>query len=83
MKDYLGLIGAIFMICSAFGVVIAGAYYEVQVMRKLEDQLETCNCSVNYGGHNMSVEDAFERAGEGLTADQADEVKILIEEYCK
>lgn len=42
-----------------------------------------CSCTVNYGGHNMSAEDAFERAGEGLTADQADEVQVLIEEYCK
>lgn len=46
------------------------------------DELNSCNCTVSYGGHNMSVEDAFERAGEGLTADQADEVQILIEEYC-
>ena len=43
---------------------------------------DPCNCSINYGGNNMSVEDAFERAGEGLTVDQADEVEILIEEYC-
>lgn len=43
---------------------------------------DRCDCIISYGGHNMSVEDAFERAGEGLTADQADEVKILIEEYC-
>jgi hypothetical protein len=41
-----------------------------------------CNCTVNYGGHNMSVEDAFERSGEGLTVDQADEVQVLIEKYC-
>lgn len=41
-----------------------------------------CDCTINYGGHNMSVEDAFERAGEGLTVDQADEVQVLIEEYC-
>lgn len=47
------------------------------------DELNSCDCTINYGGHNMSVEDAFERAGEGLTMDQADEVKILIEEYCK
>lgn len=43
---------------------------------------QQCPCQVNYGGQNMSVEDAFERAGEGLTVDQADEVEILIEEYC-
>lgn len=42
-----------------------------------------CTITINYGGHNMSIEDALERAGEGLTVDQADEVQILIEEYCK
>lgn len=50
---------------------------------KNDNLIIPCDCQINYGGHNMSVEDAFERAGEGLTVDQADEVQILIEEYCK
>jgi hypothetical protein len=43
-----------------------------------------CNCScdnISWGGHTMSVEDAFERAGEGLTIDQWKEVKVIIEGY--
>lgn len=63
----------------------ADMYHDNRVrmrLEALEENIQTCNCSISYGGQNMSVEDAFERAGEGLTVDQADEVKILIEEYC-
>lgn len=45
----------------------------------LEQQVANCSCSVSYGGHNMSVEDALERMGEGLTVDQADEVWVMID----
>ena len=41
-----------------------------------------CDCTINYNGSNVSVEDALDLAGEGLTMDQTDEVKELIEEYC-
>lgn len=48
-----------------------------------QSETKPCDCTINYNGNNVSVEDALELAGEGLTTDQADEVKILIDEYCK
>lgn len=77
------LTAILFIVMALGGISMMGAcvYHAHQRITELEQN--TCNCSVNYGGHNMSVEDAFERAGEGLTVDQADEVQILIEEYCK
>lgn len=65
-------------------VILAGilGWQISEVKGRVETLENICPCSISYGGQNMSVEDAFERAGEGLTADQADEVKILIEEYC-
>ena len=61
--------------------IILGALWFLSIEKMQAEN--RCNCNVNYGGHNMSVEDAFERAGEGLTVDQTDEVQVLIEEYCK
>ena len=40
-----------------------------------------CTCNVSWGGHTMSVEDAFERSGEGLTIGQQKEVNTIIEGY--
>jgi hypothetical protein len=37
---------------------------------ELGKQLSNCTCNVSYGGHTMSVEDALERSGEGLTIHQ-------------
>lgn len=64
------------------GLLTIGAVIYILVAIGINIGQRSCSCTVNYGGHNMSVEDTFERAGEGLTVDQADEVKILIEEYC-
>lgn len=41
-----------------------------------------CDYTISYNGTNVSIEDAFELAGEDLTADQATSVNRLIEEYC-
>jgi len=48
----------------------------------LLDRYEPCNCNVNWGGQTMSVEDALERIGEGLSKDQTDEIRILINQSC-
>ena len=37
-----------------------------------------CDCTVNINGSIMSVEDGFYYLIEGLSADQADEVQIMI-----
>jgi hypothetical protein len=43
----------------------------------------SCNCTVNWGNQTMSVEDALERMGEGLTMDQTDEIRTLINQSCE
>ena len=45
----------------------------------LEQQVANCSCNVSYGGHTMSVEDALERMGEGLSSDQWQEVQVMID----
>lgn len=56
--------------------------FAISIVFLLPGPARKCNCTISYNGNNVSVEDALELAGEGLTVDQADEVKILIEEYC-
>ena len=84
MKKYkiASAFGNILMWAAVFGLIIWLAYVNDIQDIQIQELKGHCNCTINYGGHNMSVEDAFERAGEGLTVDQADEVEILIEEYC-
>lgn len=57
-----------FMIGHSFGYVLRQDFKEVQ----------PCDCTVNINGSIMSVEDGFYYLLEGLSADQADEVQIMI-----
>ncbi len=77
------LTGLALFVLMIYSILIAVICAYDSRFNTLEEQILQCNCSINYGGHNMSIEDALERAGEGLTVDQADEVQILIEEYCE
>lgn len=81
LKAKIGLTLYAFL-CIALGLSLFFAFYFAAGWDDI-DKGNSCNCTINYGGHNMSVEDAFERAGEGLTVDQTDEVQVLIERYCK
>jgi hypothetical protein len=44
---------------------------------------DQCDCTVNINGSIMSVEDGFYYLIEGLSADQADEVQIMINNSCE
>lgn len=44
---------------------------------------DKCDCSVNVGNQSRSVEDTFEAMTEGLSADQADEVQVMINNSLK
>lgn len=66
----------------ACGIVYLIAYVVDQDqdrITRLESQMANCSCNVSWGGHTMSVEDALERMGEGLTIDQWKEVQVMID----
>ena len=84
-KSTSGLINILYFAVGFFIAILLVVFFPGQRVCDrcaIVDLNVPCDCTINYGGQNMSVEDAFERTGEGLTVDQADEVKILIEEYC-
>lgn len=72
MVNYL--IVLVFMVGLALGNLIT-------CMTMPEDT--QCDCSVNVGNQSRSVEDTFEAMAEGLSADQADEVQIMINNSCE
>lgn len=61
---------------SAFCVFL----YRAGVDKGLANRSEmgVCNCTIDYNGSQISIEDAINLLQEGLSIDQADEVQIMI-----
>lgn len=64
--------------CIGISAIIANVVNISQTMGIQQLREQQCNCTVNINGSIMSVEDGFYYLLEGLSADQADEVKIMI-----
>jgi hypothetical protein len=69
----------IFVICCiGISAIIANVINISQTMDIHNLREQQCNCTVNINGSVMSVEDGFYHLIEGLSADQAQEVQIMI-----
>jgi hypothetical protein len=82
MKSVISNVEAVALVCFSLGFMIAALLLIYFPGEKVCERCQ-CNsnatCNVSYGGHTMSVEDALERAGEGLTVDQWKEVGVMID----
>lgn len=68
-----------FFIIVLFILFFALLIYTIMRVDSLEQQVSNFSYNVSYGGQNMSIQDALERAGEGLTVDQWQEVQAMID----
>jgi hypothetical protein len=73
--DTILIIAVIFALIGVIGLSFI-THSQGHQIERLEEQ--RCNCTVNINGSIMGVEDAFYHLIEGLSADQAQEVQIMI-----
>jgi hypothetical protein len=82
MKSVISNVEAVALVCFSLGFMIAALLLIYFPGEKVCERCQ-CNsnatCNVSYGGHTMSVEDAFERADEGLPIGQWKEVQWMIQ----